>query len=66
MFIDAAGLICNPSLQQRLGEKARQKAQQFDASLIAQRCAELLEQLMRRCSGHGQGPPGGTLGLGVV
>jgi len=41
-------LMHNPSLRQRLGEKARQKAQQFDASLIAQRYAELLEQLMRR------------------
>ena len=59
-------LMHDPSLRQRLGEKAKQKAQQFDAPLIAQRYAELLEQLMRRYSGHGQGPPGGTLGLGVV
>ncbi len=59
-------LMHDPSLRQRLGEKAKQKAQQFDAPLIAQRYAELLEQLMRRCSGHGQGPPGGALGLGVV
>ncbi len=59
-------LVQNPSLRQRLGEKAKQKAQQFDASLIAQRYAELLEQLMRRYSGHGQGPSGSALGLGVV
>ncbi|MEM1552336.1 MAG: glycosyltransferase, partial [Candidatus Bathyarchaeia archaeon] len=37
-------LMHNPSLRQRLGEKAKQKAQQFDAPLIAQRYAELLEQ----------------------
>lgn len=45
-------LMHNPSLRQMLGEKARQKAQQFDAPLIAQRYAELLEQLLRRHSSH--------------
>ncbi|MFN3420616.1 MAG: glycosyltransferase [Armatimonadota bacterium] len=59
-------LMHNPSLRQRLGEKAKQKAQQFDAPLIAQQYAELLEQLARRCGGRGQSPSGGALGLGVV
>ncbi|MEM2445722.1 MAG: glycosyltransferase [Candidatus Bathyarchaeia archaeon] len=39
-------LMRNPSLRQRLGEKAKQKAQQFNAPLIAQRYVELLERLL--------------------
>ena len=59
-------LMRNPSLRQRLGENAKQKAQQFDAPLIAQRYVELLEHLMRRGSRDGESPSGGALGLGVV
>ncbi|MEM4188092.1 MAG: glycosyltransferase [Candidatus Hadarchaeum sp.] len=40
-------LVHNPSLRQRLGENAMQKALQFDAPLIAERYAELVKQLLR-------------------
>lgn len=59
-------LMCNPSLRQRLGGRAKQKAQQFDAPLIAQRYAGLLEQLMRRGSSDSESFSGSALGLGVV
>lgn len=40
-------LIHNPSLRRRLGEKAKQKAEHFDAPLITQQYVRLLEQLMK-------------------
>lgn len=41
-------LIRDPSLRRKLGENAREKVQQFDAPLIAQRYAELLTNLLRK------------------
>lgn len=59
-------LVRNPSLRQRLGEKAQRKSQRFDAPLIAQSYTGLLERLLRRHGGHGESVAGSPLGLGAL